>query len=144
MSADQKIITGAHVILFVNGERFGSVYSFALNIGTPSKKIGGIDVPGWVELATTMETCSGTMGVYRLIGDGGAEGAGLVPVSEQLPRGKYFSMQLIERTSDTTVFSTQYARVEDQKWAFEPKSMTRGNIIWEALGRKNEAEGPQD
>jgi hypothetical protein len=87
-----KIVTGAHVILYVNGERFGSVFLFGYHVLQPSKKIGGIDVPELIELAPTTSQVTGTLGVYRLIGDGAAEGAGMVPVSRQLPRGKYFNM----------------------------------------------------
>jgi hypothetical protein len=132
------IVTGAHVIVYINGQIFGRCIDFRPTMSTPSKEIGGIDNIDLIELAPTVTRTSFTMTVWRTIGDGGVEGLGIAPSIAEIQRGKYFSVMLLERVSDTVLFEARWCRVESQSWGFVSKSLTQGTINCKAITSNNE------
>lgn len=132
------IITGAHLIVYINGRPFGRVNHFMYAASTPSKEIGGIDTVELLELAPTVSRVRGVMNLWRTKGDGGAEGAGMAATSIETLRSKYFSIMVVERTSDTIVFRADHARIEDQSWDGVVKDFMKGIIAWKALTWSNE------
>src|SRR5258708_7371859 len=99
-----KVIVGAHVICSINGRYLGQVSGFRFTSTTSKKAIVGVDSAQPYELAATVTRITGTLRLYRTLGDGGAEGVGLTPSLEEVPREKYFSILLTERGSDTVLF----------------------------------------
>lgn len=134
------LVSGAHVILYLNGRPYGRCIDFRPVINTPSKEIGGIDTTDLIELAPTVQRTSFTMTVWRTINDGGIEGLGIAPTAAEIPRGKYFSVLLLERISDTVLFEAQWCRVESQSWAYVSKSLTQGTITCKAITSNNEVK----
>lgn len=133
-----KILGAGNLVVYINSRPFGIVHSWALNDSTPSQELGGVDTPDVVELAPTVERVGGTMGVWRLAGDGGTEGAGLKPHSLQLARGRYFSMLVIDRVTKTVFFQADRCRVESAAWQVVVKDLVRGTISWKAIRFNNE------
>jgi hypothetical protein len=134
-----RIVSGASVIMYVNGRPFANVIDFKWRHMTPGEEIGGLDSMEAFEIAPTTSRISGTLNLYRLMGDGGLEGAGIVPTAEWLPRGKYFSLALVERLTDTVIFSAQHCHSEDQGWDVQTRKFVMGSMSFKALSYSNEA-----
>jgi hypothetical protein len=134
----QRIITGAHVLCFINGSVLGRVKSVTFAPSIAPDTIRGVDSNLPYELADGPASLSGTIGLWRTIGDGGAEGPGIATPFAQLPRGKYLHLVLLERISDTIVFEAPRCRITSQHWEIRPKVMVEGALSFEAIGWNNE------
>jgi len=132
------LLTGAQVIMYVNGVRFGRVSSFNWQSETPRKMIYAVDSVTPFELGTTVNAITGSMTVYRLSQDGGAEGAGMVAPVTDLSREKYFSMLLVDQTSGAVIFQADQCSVESQSWTARIHSYVEGQIAFRALTYNNE------
>lgn len=133
-----KTIVSGGVVLYLNGKPFGRVTSFSYSSTSPRKEIYGLDSTEPFELMPTTTQCSGRIGLIRTVGDGGAEGAGMTVQYGDLPREKYFKLQLVERVSDTILFEANYCSVQSQSWAVGSKSAISGEVDFKALDWSNE------
>lgn len=136
--ARAKVITGASVVLHLNGKPFGRVRAFQWSSDTPRAPKYGLDSTEPFELIPTTTRITGRISLYRTVGDAGAEGAGMTAPYEFLPKEKYFSLYLVERGSDTTIFEALYCSVVRQSWSAPEKGMVTGEIEFEALDWSNE------
>ena len=133
-------LAGAHVVVYLNGRQYACVSGFSWNSSTPKKKIYGIDSMLPSELAPTTASITGQLQLYRLIGDGGIQGPGMAANFEAASREKYFTLQLIERRSDTCIFSAQYCSVESESWQAPAKGLITGTMSFSALSWTNEVK----
>lgn len=133
-----KTLTTAGVRLFVNGGPYARVKSFGWGADTPRKAIQGLDIMEPLELAPTTSRVTCRMQLYRTLGDGGAEGAGLTTPLDSLPRERYFSIQLITRNTDTVIFEARYCSVVRQSWSAPEKGVITGELEIEAIDWSNE------
>jgi hypothetical protein len=135
-----KVIATGGVILHVNGQAYGRVAEFRFNVASPRKAIYGIDCSQPFELAPTTTRVSGTLKIYRTVGDGGAEGANMMGTGRKINREKYFKLALLEKMSDTVIFRADYCSVTSQSWDVPSKGIITGTIEFEALDFSNEVE----
>ncbi len=112
--------------------------SFDFRSDTPHKELHGIDSSDAFELAPTTNGCSGTLGVFRSLNDGGAEGAGLTPVNADLSRGKYFSLILIERLSESILFQARKCVLVSQSWNAPARGYLTGSLSFKSTDFTNE------
>jgi hypothetical protein len=133
-----KVIRGADAKVYVNGALLGIVEGWQIAISDGTTEIRGIDNPLPAELAETVYSCTGSLNVYRLRGDGGAEGRGLTALPEKLPHIKYISLRLVDRVTDTPIFESNYVRVNRQQWEIRTKGIMQGQIAWTGIGYVNE------
>lgn len=133
-----KTVVSAGVILYLNGKAFGRVREFSFTSATPRKPIHGIDAMEPFELMPTTSMVNGSISLYRTVGDGGAEGAAMTTQFDNIPREKYFTLQLIERLSDTVIFEARYCSVTRQSWSAPEKGLVIGTVEFEALDWTNE------
>jgi hypothetical protein len=136
--ARAKVVTSAGVVLHLNAKAFGRVRGFQFASETPKIAVYGLDSTEPFELMPTTTKISGRVSVYRTIGDGGAEGAAMVVPYDFVPREKYFSLQLVERASDSVIFEAAYCSVIRQSWSVPEKGIVTGEIEFEALDWSNE------
>lgn len=132
------LITGARVILYVNGKPYTKVTSFSFNSTTGRREIYGIDSAEPYELAPTTSQCQGQIGIYRIMADGGAEGAGMVAPLPDLTLEKYFTLALVERTTDTIIFSANQCSAVSQAWDIPSRGFVTGSIAFKAIEWSNE------
>ncbi len=135
-----KTITGARIMCYINGKLYGRASSFTWNSQTAHRPIYGIDSCDPFELAASTTKISGTMSIYRLIGDGGAQGAGMVPTYEDMPRGRYFNITLIDRGTDSVLFQARYCVVQTESWNVAAKGIVTGQVSFEAIDWNNEVK----
>lgn len=138
--ARSKTVTSAGVIPYLNGKAFGRVRGFLFTSDTPKQALYGLDSTEPFELMPTTTRINGRISIYRTIGDGGAEGAALAASYDFLAREKYFSLQLVERASDSVIFEAMYCTVVRQSWSVPEKGIITGEIEFEALDWSNETK----
>lgn len=136
--ARAKVIVSAGVLMYINGTRVGTVTSFKFSSQTPKNPVHAIDSLEPFELVPVATKVTGSVGLVRTLYDGGAEGLGVSSQFEDVPREKYFSVMLVEHTSDTILFQADYCSLITQNWDFEAKNIVRGTIEFEALDWRNE------
>lgn len=138
--AKSHLITGAKVLLYVNGEPYGKVMRFSFSIETPRKSFYTIDDPSPAELGQTTTRVSGSIGVYRIHADGGAEGSGFVAPIPDLTKERYFSIVLLERTTDTVIFRADNCMLLSQSWDVPIRGFVTGALNFQALSWSNEVK----
>lgn len=138
--AKSHLITGAKVLLYVNGEPFGKVMRFAWSAETPRKSFYTIDSAEPAELGQTTTRISGSLGIYRIHADGGAEGSGIVAPFPDLTKERYFSIVLLERTTDTVIFRADNCSLLSQSWDVPVRGFVTGTLNFQALSWSNEVK----
>lgn len=136
--ADSKIVTGARVVVYVNGNLFGRVDSFRWAYNTPKKEIRGIDVPYALEFAPTTQEIVATISIYKLAADGGAQGAGMSAEFVSISQEKYFTIQLVERVTDTTIFRSDFCSVQNENWEVSARGLLKGTVTFKGINIGNE------
>ena len=136
--ARTAVVVSAGVKLYLNGKPYGNVTEFSWTSATPRRAIYGLDVTEPCELAPTTTRVAGNVEVIRTVGDGGAEGAGITATYPDLSAEKYFTLQLIERKSDTVIFEARYCSLVSQSWQAPLKGVVSGSLDFEALEWNNE------
>lgn len=131
--ARQSLVTGASVLCYINGQLFGLVSSFKWSSNTPRRSIPEIDSLFPAELVPIMTKVTGTIGLYRKVGDQGIEGAGLSAPLDLLAQEKYFTVMLTERTTDSILFRADFCSVVNQSWDIPSRGMVMGNVSFESL-----------
>lgn len=137
--AKSRLLTSAQVVLYINGKPYAQVTSFRWDSHTPGRALHGLDSSEPYEFVPTVSRISGSIGLLRLIGDGGLEGAGITYHYGDLPRGKYFSLTLVERGSDTQIFRADRCWCQAQSWDVPSKGRATGQMTFEAIDWNNEA-----
>ncbi len=138
--SQSRVVTGARVICYINGVRFGRVSDFKWDSATPRRAIHGIDSLEPYELAPMSTRCTGSLSLYRTAGDGGIEGPGIVASYQDIPREKYFSLTLIDRASNMVLFRADSCAVTNQSWGVAAKGVMTGSFSFEALSWSNEVK----
>lgn len=136
--ARTRVLQSAAVLCMVNGRQFGVATSFQWSSNTPKKAFYGLDQQDPFELGSTITKLTGTLGVYRTNGDGGAEGWGIGTTYEDLSREKYFSLLLIDRATNRILFQADNCSLVTQSWNVPPKGVITGQLQFEALSWNNE------
>ncbi len=140
MSNRPSLVTGAKVLCYVNGKLFGRVSSFSWSSSTPRKKIRVVDIPHPVELAATTTEITWQMGVFRSVGDGGMQGAGMIAAQQTaVMREKYFTILLLERSSNLVLFKADFCNADSENWAINAKAIMVGNVAGSGIVWGNEA-----
>jgi len=136
--ARSPIVTSAKVKLFVNGKPFGRVSAFQWSSETPKRELHGIDDLLPFELAASAVRMQGSMTIYRLSGDGGAEGAGLVAPISELQREQYVSLSLVEIGTGFVLFEARQCSVTSQSWSAASRGQIMGSINFQIMAWGNE------
>lgn len=134
-----KTLTGAKIQCYINNNLYGRATSVSWESATVHRPIYTIDSADPIELGATITKLSGNITVYRLTGDGGARGMGIVPKYEDVPRGKYFTLTLIDRSNNSIIFESKNCVLQSESWTLSSRSVTVGQLRFEAIDWKNEA-----
>ena len=135
-----RVISGASVFVYINGRPFGRIREFSFRSMTPRRAIYGIDSMSPYELAPSQTKITGSMSIYRTVGDGGAEGAGITASIEDLSRERYFSIMLIDRGTDMVLFQADSCSLNGQSWSVPSRGIITGSLEFEALTWNNDVK----
>lgn len=138
-----RIVTGAHLTLYVNSRAYSQVESLDWSLETPRRTIHVVDTLEPAELAPLGHRVTGTLSIYRVHLDGGPEAAGLNATLQDLHREKYFAFLVVDRLTDTVVFRADRCSVISQRWSAPARGLVRGQITFEARLGGNETSPSQ-
>lgn len=134
------LVTGAHIVCYINSRMFGEVADINVVSDTPRKAVETVDWLQPTELMPGVTRTSGTMTIYRLHRAGGIEAAGMVGILAEISREKYFNVLIMDRLTNTPIFRADRCCVTNQSLR-----MSRGYVMssvgFEALDWSNEV-GP--
>jgi hypothetical protein len=137
--ARPQLISGARILVVINGRLYGRCSGISWNPSAPKKPARAVDSPLVQEYMPTTVEVMGQMTVFRMIGDGGLEGAGIVAQQIDTSREKYCTIQLIERETDSTVLQINQATVHNQSWNATPKGLLVGSFTFSGIIFTNES-----
>ena len=133
-------VVSAGVYLALNGKKYAPVSAFSWAPSVATRTIHGIDSLLPFELVPGATRCTGRITIWRTIGGAGAEGAGMAALQSEIHRQKYFTLQLIERGSDTVLFEGRYSTWTAQSWTAAEKGRVVGVLDFESLDFSNELQ----
>lgn len=138
MAGHPQIIRGLDCILYINGKVFGVAtgINWDADVGTQARY--GIDFQKPQELVTTQTRIRGTVECIRKKNDAGVEGAGIIPVEDELSSYRYFFLQLVERQTDTVVLQVPKACLVSQRWSVQARGVMTGSFTFEGIEWSNE------
>lgn len=139
MGTRPKLVSAPRILVYINGRLFGRCTSFSWTSTTPRRAIHTIDIANPVELAATTTDVAWQMGVLRTVGDGGAQGAGIVADQVNVIKEKYFTLLLIERQTNMTIFKSDLCNTNVENWSIAAKGLMLGQISGSGLVWVNEA-----
>jgi hypothetical protein len=134
-----RLLASARILVSINGRLYGRCGGISWSAATPKKAARGVDTPYVQEYMPTTFEVSGTMTIYRMVGDGGLEGAGIQALQTDLSREKYITIQLIERETDSTILQINQATVQGQSWNAIAKGLLMGQFNFSGIIFTNEA-----
>lgn len=136
------LLTGARLFIYVDNRRIVTATGFSIeNMGGYAEE-RQIDSDESVEFAPTSVGVGGIIRLVRDIGEGGAQGLGLMLPPPYFVRKKYSSMRIIERQTGLAMFDFEGEVIFDQeKWETVSKSLMMGSVSYKAVKYANEATG---
>lgn len=123
-------VVAAHVLCYINGNLIGRVTGFTWAANNGHKEIREVDVPTVVEFAPTIIGISGTISLLRTVGDAGAQGAGLIPPQDLISREKYFTLTLVSRKNQETLFQATMCVATGESWGVAAKGVLAGTCVF--------------
>lgn len=123
----------------INSRRFANVFALGYEVTSAHKEIHGVDLLAPTELIPVSLSFSGSMQIYRLHRDGGIEADGMIPDWDRLTRGKYFSLMVLDRATDTIILNAEKCIIQKQSWQMSTKAFVIGTIAFSGLIYKNES-----
>ena len=138
--AISNLVASPHCVAYINSVALARCCGLSYDIASPRKPLHGIDVLQPVELVPTGLSFSGTLQIYKLKDDGGAEVIGLVPTWDKVTKGKYFSLMVLDRSTDGVIINIDKCEVLNQSWSIIPKSFVLGTITFSGFQYSSNAE----
>lgn len=134
-----KSLRGADLQVYINGHLFAVATGLRWGADTGRHAIYGIDQYTPFELAPGSTSIKGTIDCVRLRQDGGIEGRGVAAPEEKMLYEKYFSLAVVDRSTDTVVLAIERAAVQSQNWQVNAKGELTGSFGFEGIEWENEA-----
>lgn len=139
------VTVGAGVVCYINAKLCGKIINFDYMAESPRRFVQTVDTLIPFEAVAGPTQVTGRFSMYRVRGDGGAEALGIIGPQilasgeSGIANEKYFTIAIIDRLSDTTLFQSNYCSVISQSC-----SINRGqvivNISFRALMYNNEVK----
>lgn len=136
-----RLISAARISVYINGKLYGLCGGITWTATSPKKAARGIDLPYVQEYMPTTFEISGSMSIYRTLGDGGLEGQGLQAAQIDQSKEKYITILLVERDTDETLLKIDQAVIESQSWNAIAKGLLMGQISFRGIIFTSQATG---
>lgn len=139
--ARPRLVSSARVNCYINGKLIGRVTGINWNSSTPHREARGVDDMFVQEFMPMTVGISGTIMLVRMIGDGGAQGVGISVPQSMVSKEKYFTMVLVERETDTTLFRMEQGVCHGENWQVTAKQLLAGVVNFSGIAWSNEVGG---
>ena len=127
--AIQTILTGAQIVVYINGSEYSLVSGASWDVQAARKAIFAVDSPIAYELAPTTIQVMGNLSVYRLIQDGGLEGYGITQFPTDILSEKYVTITMVDSKSDSVLFCANKCAIVSQRWDIPSKGIVKGKVV---------------
>lgn len=132
------LVIGAHAKVYVNGQPLGRTIELRTRTAYTRREVRVLDALLPVELIQSGVAVGGSLRVYRMHNDGGAEAAGIVaPIPDQTLE-KYFSLLVLDRVTDTVLFRADRCSLNDQEWVYQSRGYVIGSLTFSCITGANE------
>jgi hypothetical protein len=131
------VVCGAHIVVYINSRLYARVSSISFQTAEPQREIVVVDSLDVAEEAPAAVIRRVSLQVYRLHGDGGAEGAGLAVPQRDMPVQKYGSILVLDRTNDLVIYRSDRVKLTQQGWQIG-RGLVTGSLSANALDASNE------
>ena len=135
-----KALRAADLQVYINGKLFAIATGLRWSAENGRHAIYGIDQYIPFELAPGTAAIKGTVECIRLRQDGGLEGYGVSAPESKLLFEKYFSLAVVDRSTDTVILAVDEAAIGSQNWQVNAKGELTGNFAFEGKAWSNESE----
>lgn len=136
-----RTIAGSRIFCYINGTPFAQVTGFSFTSTNDKKEIRGIDIQTALEFAPTTVSVKGNLKLIRTLGDGGAQSAGILASQVNASREKYFTILLVERSTDLPIFQCSLCSATSENWSVESaRGLLVGSIDFSGVLFTNEAD----
>lgn len=129
---------GANALCYVNGILMGRVSRFDYDYTIMVQEARGLDFPMPFELMPGMIQIGGKLALFRLSGDGGTQGMGLMPQVPDFSRMKYSTITIVDRYNGTAFFKSDLVMASQEAWGVPAKGLVEGSLTFKAIAFSNE------
>lgn len=129
---------GANALCYLNGILVGRVSRFDYDYTVTVQEARGLDFPMPFELMPGMIQIDGTLKLFRLSGDGGTQGMGMLPQVNDFSRLKYATVTIVDRTNGTAFFKSDLVLGTKESWGVPAKGLVEGSLTFKAIAFSNE------
>lgn len=126
------------VILYINGVPFAQATGCRWYVHYDRKTFYAIDEQTPQEIAPATVKTQGSISCIRMIGDGGAIGAGMSAGVSNFLKEKYFSILLLDRKTQMQLFRADQCSLVSESWEVSPKNIVTGTFAFESIVSSNE------
>lgn len=135
-----KILRAADLQVYINGKLFAVCTGLRWQTNSGHKPIYGIDQITPFEIAPGPSSIRGSIECIRLKGDGGLEGRGVAAPEKYMLLEKYFSLAVLDRSTDIVILAIEDVLVGEQNWNINSRGQLAGAFTFEGLGWENETQ----
>lgn len=131
--AQQIVMTGAMIKLYVNNKLYKEVQSLTLDVDYGETETYGIDVAYAQEIATTKVTVRGSVQGIRIKYSGGLQAASLRPLFNDIFSSPYVSIRIQDRSTGEDIVFIPNAKVTRERHMAGAKQ--KYSLNWDFVGQ---------
>jgi hypothetical protein len=132
-----KYITGARIIIKVNGRLVGFAFNISWNINNTITKIQTIDDYNAWELAPKRVEVNGTIGCFHIPSQGPGVNLMQADILSFLFQ-KYITIEARDSRTDQLLFLTNKAMITSRSQSVTAEQLSQITLNWEAIGYEDE------
>jgi len=133
-----KTLRGLDLVVYINGKPWAFADSLEWSIDYGGDPIYGVDVLTPFEIPTTRALVSGSLHFFRQHNTAGPEGAGMIPTQDDLPRERYFYLQVTDRQNGTPYLEIPRCKLRTQSGSARAKGIVEGVVTFVGQNWANE------
>ena len=134
-----QLIVSANCVCYINNVPLARCSGLTYSVNSMHKETHCVDILEPAEMIPIALSCTGTIEIYRLHGDGGIEAAGLIATWDSLTKSKYFSLGVKDMFADIFILQVDKCVVDSQAWRILPKGHVTGSVFFKGLRYHNES-----
>ena len=129
----QKVISGAHILLYVNGVVYNEVQTLKYSIDYGEEAIYGIDSVFPQEIKITRISITGSVSGVRVSSSSGIQGYNLRPKITDSFFAPYISIRITNRKTGEDIMFIPYAKVINESISVSAKSVVKSTFSFTGL-----------
>lgn len=128
-----KYMTGARAIIKVNNKLAGFAFNISWNVNTTYQEIFELDSYVPYELAPTLITVTGTIGMFHIPGKGPVA-EGFQPNVLSFLHHKYITIQVVDSSTGNIMLNIERAVITNKSQALNAGDVSQIQLSWKAIG----------